>query len=234
VIITSDDLLAPVHESWRACLTDHGDVLADIAGFLNSERAEGRGFLPGEHLVMRALSVPLPEVRVLILGQDPYPTPGHAVGLAFSVAPDISPVPASLRNIFTELSDDIAVPIADSGDLTPWTDQGVLLLNRVLTVTPGAAGSHWGRGWEGITLAVVRELARVSPGFVAVLWGNSAAHVSSELGDAPVLRSAHPSPLSAYRGFFGSRPFSWANRELTRLGFDPVDWSLPAERSARL
>jgi uracil-DNA glycosylase len=234
VIVTSDDLLAPVHESWRACLSDHGDGLADIAGFLNSERAEGRGFLPGEHLVMRALSVPAPNVRVLILGQDPYPTPGHAAGLAFSVAPHVSPVPASLRNIFTELSDDIAVPIADSGDLTPWRDQGVLLLNRVLTVSPGAAGSHRGCGWEGITLAVVRELVRSSPGFVALLWGNSAATLADELGDTPVLRSAHPSPLSAYRGFFGSRPFSWANRELTRLGCDPVDWSLPAERSARL
>jgi uracil-DNA glycosylase len=228
VIVTSDDLLAPVHESWRACLSDHGDVLADIAGFLDSERAEGRGFLPGEHLVMRALSVPAPDVRVLILGQDPYPTPGHAVGLAFSVAPDISPVPASLRNIFTELSTDIAAPIPDSGDLTPWRDQGVLLLNRVLTVAPGEPASHRGRGWESITLAVVRELARVSPGFVAVLWGKPAAEVLAELGAAPALRSAHPSPLSAYRGFFGSRPFSWANRELARLGREPVDWSLPA------
>lgn len=233
MIITSDDLLAPVHESWRACLADHGEALVKIAGFLNSQRAAVRDFLPAPDQVMRALSVPLPEVRVLILGQDPYPTPGHAVGLAFSVAPHVSPVPASLRNIFTELSDDIAVPIPDSGDLTPWTDQGVLLLNRVLTVTPGAAGSHRGRGWEGITLAVVRELVRVSPGFVSVLWGNSAAQVSSELGDAPVLRSSHPSPLSAYRGFFGSRPFSWANRELVRLGRDPIDWSLPAERLAR-
>lgn len=228
MIVTSDDLLAPVHESWRACLSDHGDVLADIAGFLDSERAEGRGFLPGEHLVMRALSVPAPDVRVLILGQDPYPTPGHAVGLAFSVAPDISPVPASLRNIFTELSTDIAAPIPDSGDLTPWRDQGVLLLNRVLTVAPGEPASHRGRGWESITLAVVRELARVSPGFVAVLWGKPAAEVLAELGAAPALRSAHPSPLSAYRGFFGSRPFSWANRELARLGREPVDWSLPA------
>jgi uracil-DNA glycosylase len=139
-----------------------------------------------------------------------------------------------MRNICTELSDDIAVPIADSGDLTPWRDQGVLLLNRVLTVSPGEPGSHRGRGWEDATLAVVRELVRSSPGFVALLWGNSAATLADELGDTPVLRSAHPSPLSAYRGFFGSRPFSWANRELTRLGREPVDWSLPAERSARL
>ncbi len=228
MIVTSDDLLAPVHESWRACLADHGDVLADIAGFLNSERAAGRGFLPATDMVMRALSVPLPEVRVLILGQDPYPTPGHAVGLAFSVAPDISPVPASLRNIFTELSTDIAAPIPDSGDLTPWSDHGVLLLNRVLTVAPGEPGSHRGRGWESITLAVVRELVRASPGFVALLWGNSAATLAPELGDAPVLRSVHPSPLAAYRGFFGSRPFSWANAALTHIGRAPVDWLLPA------
>jgi uracil-DNA glycosylase len=231
VIVTSDDLLAPVHESWHACLADQRDVLVDVAGFLNSQRAAGRDFLPATDLVMRALSVPLPEVRVLILGQDPYPTPGHAVGLAFSVAPDVSPVPASLRNIFTELSADLAVPIPESGDLTPWSHQGVLLLNRVLTVAPGEPGSHRGRGWESITLAVVRELVRVSPGFVAVLWGKPAAQVSFELGAAPALRSPHPSPLSAYRGFFGSRPFSWANRELARLGREPVDWSLPAERS---
>lgn len=215
-------------------MADHGGVLADIADFLNGERAAARDFLPAPHLVMRALSVPVPDVRVLILGQDPYPTPGHAVGLAFSVARDVSPVPASLRNIFTELNVDIATPTPESGDLTPWTDQGVLLLNRVLTVTPGAAGSHRGRGWEGITLAVVRELVRVSAGFVAVLWGKPAAEVSAELGDAPVLRSAHPSPLSAYRGFFGSRPFSWANRELVRLGRDPIDWSLPSESSAHV
>jgi len=231
VIVTSDDLLAPVHESWRACLSDHGDVLADIAGFLDSERAEGRGFLPGEHLVMRALSVPAPDVRVLILGQDPYPTPGHAVGLAFSVAPDISPVPASLRNVFTELVNDASVPMPATGDLSPWASQGVLLLNSVLTVEPGKPGSHRGRGWEDVTLAVVRELVRASPGFVALLWGNSAATLSAELGDTRVLRSAHPSPLSAYRGFFGSRPFSWANAALTQLGRSPVDWSLPEERS---
>ena len=135
-------------------------------------------------------------------------------------------MPASLRNIFAELSADLAMPPPPSGDLTPWTDQGVLLLNRVLTVNPGAAGSHRGRGWEGITAAVVRELVRASPGFVAVLWGNPAARLSADLGTVPVLRSAHPSPLSAYRGFFGSRPFSWANQELGRLGRNPIDWSL--------
>ena len=188
----------------------------------------GRDFLPAANLVLRALSMPVAEVRVLIVGQDPYPTPGHAVGWAFAVAPDVSPVPASLRNVFTELVNDASVPFPATGDLSPWAGQGVLLLNRALTVEPGKPGSHRGRGWEEVTLAVVRELVRSSPGFVALLWGNSAATLADELGDTPVLRSAHPSPLSAYRGFFGSRPFSWANRELTRLGREPVDWSLPA------
>jgi uracil-DNA glycosylase len=231
VIVTSDNLLAPVHESWRACLVDQRNALDDIAEFLNTQQSAGRDFLPAPDLVLRALSIPLPEVRVLILGQDPYPTPGHAVGLAFSVAPDVSPVPPSLRNIFTELSADLAVARPESGDLIPWSDQGVLLLNRVLTVAPGEPGSHRGRGWESITMAIVHELVRVSPGFVAVLWGKPAAQVSAELAGTPLLRSAHPSPLSAHRGFFGSRPFSWANRELARLGREPVDWSLPAEWS---
>ncbi len=196
--------------------------------FLNAEKSVGRDFLPAANLVLRALSMPLADVRVLIVGQDPYPTLGHAVGLAFAVAPDVSPVPASLRNIFTELVDDTAVTRPDTGDLTPWTSQGVLLLNRVLTVEPGEPGSHRGRGWEEVTLAVVRELVRASPGFVALLWGNSAATLAPELGDAPVLRSVHPSPLAAYRGFFGSRPFSWANAALTQIGRAPVDWLLPA------
>ena len=186
--------------------------------------------LPSAPLVMRALAMPLRDVRVLILGQDPYPTPGHAVGLAFSVAPDASPLPASLRNIFTELVDDTSAPRPATGDLTPWTRQGVLLLNRVLTVEPSKPGSHRHRGWEEVTLAVVRELVRASPGFVALLWGNSAATLAAELRDAPVLQSAHPSPLSAYRGFFGSRPFGWANAALTQIGRAPVEWPLPAGR----
>jgi uracil-DNA glycosylase len=177
--------------------------------------------------VLRALSMPVDEVRVLIVGQDPYPTPGHAVGWAFAVAPDVSPVPASLRNIFTELVNDASVPLPATGDLSPWAGQGVLLLNRVLTVEPGEPGSHRGRGWEDVTLAVVRELVRSSPGFVALLWGNSAATLAAELGDAPVLRSAHPSPLAAYRGFFGSAPFTWANRALTQIGRTPIEWLLP-------
>ena len=175
---------------------------------------------------MRALSLPLPDVSVLILGQDPYPTPGHAVGLAFAVSKDVSPLPASLRNILSERASDLAMEMPPTGDLTPWTRQGVLLLNRVLTVSPGAAGSHHGRGWEQVTLAIVRELARRSPGFVALLWGKPAGELALEMPRVPVLRSPHPSPLAAYRGFFGSAPFSWANNALTGLGRAPVDWSL--------
>ncbi len=196
--------------------------------FLNAEKSAGRYFLPAANLVLRALSMPVDEVRVLIVGQDPYPTPGYAVGWAFAVAPDVSSLPASLRNIFRELVDDASVPRPDTGDLSPWAGQGVLLLNRVLTVEPGKPGSHRGRGWEDVTLAVVRELVRSSPGFVALLWGNSAATLAAEMRDAPVLRSAHPSPLAAYRGFFGSAPFTWANRALAQIGRTPIEWVLPS------
>ena len=229
--ITIDDLRAPVHESWHACLSGQEESLASVVAFLNSEKSSGRDFLPSANVVLRALSMPVAEVRALIVGQDPYPTPGSAVGLAFAVASDVSPLPASLRNIFTELVDDVSVSKPATGDLTPWARRGVLLLNRVLTVEPGKQGSHRGRGWEDVTLAVVRELVRSSPGFVAILWGSSAATLADELGHTPVLRSPHPSPLSAYRGFFGSRPFSWANAALTQLGRSPVDWSLLEERS---
>jgi uracil-DNA glycosylase len=231
VSITIDDLRAPVHESWHACLSGQEESLASVVAFLNSEKSSGRDFLPSANVVLRALSMPVAEVRALIVGQDPYPTPGSAVGLAFAVASDVSPLPASLRNIFTELVDDVSVSKPATGDLTPWARRGVLLLNRVLTVEPGKQGSHRGRGWEDVTLAVVRELVRSSPGFVAILWGSSAATLADELGHTPVLRSPHPSPLSAYRGFFGSRPFSWANAALTQLGRSPVDWSLLEERS---
>lgn len=226
--VTIDDLLAPVDVSWHACLAREGEALARVVAFLNDEQLAGRGFLPAPHLVLRALSGPLPEVRVLIVGQDPYPTPGHAAGLAFSVSHHVSPLPPSLRNILTERASDLALTMPTSGDLAPWTHQGVFLLNRALTVSPGAAGSHRGRGWEQVTRAIVRELVDRSPGFVALLWGKPAAELVTELSNVPVLRSAHPSPLAAYRGFFGSKPFSWANTALAALGRSPVDWSLPS------
>ena len=177
--------------------------------------------------MLRAFGTPLYAVRVLIVGQDPYPTPGHAVGLSFSVAPEVRPLPKSLTNIFTELTDDLEVPRPTTGDLSPWAGRGVLLLNRVLTVQPGAPASHRGKGWEQVTEAAIRALATRGGPLVAVLWGRDAQGLAPVLGDVPQIASAHPSPLSASRGFFGSRPFSRANAALTTQGAHPIDWRLP-------
>jgi uracil-DNA glycosylase len=166
-------------------------------------------------------------VRVLIVGQDPYPTPGHPVGLSFSVAPDVRPLPKSLENIFTEFTDDLGLPRPTTGDLSPWAARGVLLLNRVLTVQPGAPASHRGKGWEQVTEAAIKALAARGGPLVAVLWGRDAQGLASMLGDVPQIASAHPSPLSASRGFFGSCPFSRVNAELVAQGGGPVDWQLP-------
>ena len=205
-------------------------VEADIAAmgeFLRAEVLAGRSYLPhGEH-ILRAFSRPLSDVRVLIVGQDPYPTPGHAVGLSFSVAPDVRPLPRSLSNIFAEMQSDLGCDLPTSGDLTPWADQGVFLLNRVLTVTPGAAGSHRGRGWEKVTERAITVLAERGGPLAAILWGRQAQGLAPLLQDVPWVESAHPSPLSAARGFFGSRPFSRVNALLEQLGGSPVDWRLP-------
>jgi uracil-DNA glycosylase len=167
-------------------------------------------------------------VRVLIVGQDPYPTPGHAVGLAFSVAPEVRRLPASLVNIFREYSDDLGFPTPATGDLTPWSERGVLLLNRVLTVQPGKPGSHRGKGWEEVTDQAIRALAaRQTEPLVAILWGRDARTLVPLLEGIPSIESAHPSPYSAANGFFGSRPFSRANHLLEQEGADPVDWKLP-------
>lgn len=217
-----------VHESWLPALARYDDVLADIGQFLRAESAEGRPWAPGGGRILRAFEQPLDDVRVLIVGQDPYPTPGHAVGLSFSVAPDVRPLPRSLSNIFTELVSDLGCPKPSSGDLTPWSEQGVLLLNRVLTVRCGEPGSHRGIGWESITAAAIRALVdRDDAPLVAILWGKDAQALEADLPDVPVITSAHPSPMSADRGFFGSRPFSQANELLEDLGGEPVVWSLP-------
>jgi uracil-DNA glycosylase len=187
--------------------------------------AAGRQVLPAAEHILRAFRQPFDEVRVLIVGQDPYPTPGHPVGLAFSVASDVRPVPRSLANIFTELQDDLGLAAPDNGDLTPWTRHGVLLLNRVLTVRAGEAGSHRRRGWEAVTEQAIRALAARDAPLVAILWGRDAENLAPLLGDTPRIVSAHPSPLSARRGFFGSRPFSRANALLAGQGAAPVDWS---------
>jgi uracil-DNA glycosylase len=197
-----------------------------MGAFLRAEIAAGRSYLPAGENVLRAFSRPMADVRVLILGQDPYPTPGHAVGLSFSVAPDVRPIPRSLANIFKELEADLGVPSAPSGDLTGWFEQGVLLLNRVLTVAPGRPGSHRGKGWEKVTQAAIEALVARGGTLVAILWGRDAQTVIPALGGVPHIASAHPSPMSAANGFFGSRPFSRANAYLTSRESEPIDWDL--------
>lgn len=195
--------------------------------FLRAEVAAGRPFLPAGDHVLRAFKQPFADVRVLIVGQDPYPTPGHAVGLSFSVAPDVRPVPRSLANIYTEYMQDLGLPAPANGDLSPWAEQGVLLLNRALTVQAGAPNSHQGKGWEAVTEQAIRALAERGGPLVAILWGSNARNLKPLLAGAPCIESPHPSPLSAHRGFFGSRPFSRANALLAEQGAPPIDWRLP-------
>ncbi|SEK24822.1 uracil-DNA glycosylase [Rhodococcus maanshanensis] len=222
----------PLDESmeagWAQALAPVAGQISAMQGFLRDEAAQGRDTLPAQENVLRAFRQPFRDVRVLIVGQDPYPTPGHAVGLSFSVAPDVRPVPRSLGNIFAEYTEDLGLPTPDTGDLTPWTEQGVLLLNRVLTVESGRAAAHRGKGWEAVTEQAIRALVARPEAMVAILWGRDAGTLKPMLGDVPVIESAHPSPLSARRGFFGSRPFSRANLLLDELGEKPVDWRLPS------
>ena len=218
-----------VEAGWARALAPVADTVATMGDFLRSEVAAGRKYLPAGANVLRAFQQPFEDVRVLVVGQDPYPTPGHAVGLSFSVAPDVRPLPKSLQNIFREYVDDLGHPPPTSGDLTPWTERGVLLLNRVLTVEPGAPGSHRNKGWEKVTEQAVQALVdRIDQPLVAILWGRDARSLRALLGDeVPAVESAHPSPMSANSGFFGSRPFSKVNEYLEELGDDPVDWRLP-------
>jgi uracil-DNA glycosylase len=212
---------------WEEVLAPVEDRIADLGDFLRAEQAAGRGFLPAGERIFAALEVPFERVRVLLVGQDPYPTPGHPNGLCFSVAPDVRPVPASLRNIFTEYTDDLGHPPPSSGDLTPWVGEGVLLLNRCLTVRPGAPASHRGEGWEQVTDTIIDGLVARGGPMVAVLWGRDARGLAPRLGAVPRIESSHPSPLSAARGFLGSRPFSRVNAALAHQGDDPIDWRLP-------
>jgi uracil-DNA glycosylase len=217
-----------VEAGWAEALAPVAPVISDMGSYLRAELAAGRRYLPAGPNVLRAFTQPFDEVRVLIVGQDPYPTPGHAIGLSFSVSPDTRPIPRSLTNIFREYSTDLGHPTPSTGDLTPWAEQGVLLLNRVLTVAPGDPGSHRDKGWEKVTEQAIRALvARPAAPLVAILWGRDARNLAPLLTDVPLIESAHPSPMSADRGFFGSRPFSRANDLLAELGGDPVDWKLP-------
>ncbi|GAA2748637.1 uracil-DNA glycosylase [Amnibacterium kyonggiense] len=223
--LAGDGLIDP---TWAEALAPvEADVHA-MGDFLRDEVAAGRSYLPAADHVLRAFRTPLPAVRVLVVGQDPYPTPGHPIGLSFAVDPHVRPIPRSLTNIYKELQSDLGVAPVPHGDLTAWTERGVLLLNRVLTVRPGEPASHRGKGWERVTEHAIRTLAARGGPLVAILWGRHAQDLAPLLGDVPRIESAHPSPLSASRGFFGSRPFSRADALLREQGGDGIDWTLPA------
>ena len=217
---------------WAAALDPVTDRIRQMGDFLRAENAAGRGYLPSADRVLRAFTQPFEDVRVLVVGQDPYPTPGHPVGLSFAVDQRVRPLPRSLVNIYREYSQDLGLTPPPHGDLSAWTGSGVMLLNRVLTVAPGEPGSHRRRGWEEITQHAIEALVARDRPLVAILWGRDARSLTPMLGGTPVIASAHPSPLSAHRGFFGSRPFSRTNAELQRMGAEPVDWTLPAARPA--
>ncbi|SKG66245.1 uracil-DNA glycosylase [Mycobacteroides abscessus subsp. massiliense] len=226
--MTARPLAELVDPGWADALGPVADQVTKMGEFLREENSAGRGYLPAGANVLRAFTYPLADVRVLIVGQDPYPTPGHAMGLSFSVAADVRPVPRSLGNIFDEYQSDLGLPKPANGDLTPWSEQGVMLLNRVLTVRPGNPASHRGKGWEIVTECAIRALVARDAPLVAILWGRDAATLKPMLGPSvPTIESVHPSPLSASRGFFGSKPFSRANELLVGLGAQPVDWRLP-------
>ena len=218
-------LMAP---DWAAALAPVDEQVAAMGRFLREELAAHRPYLPTGENVFRAFRRPLADVRVLIVGQDPYPTPGHPIGLSFAVEAHVRPIPRSLANIYTELGDDLDLDLPAHGDLTAWADAGVMLLNRVLTVQPGASASHRGKGWEQVTQCAIEALVARGGPLAAILWGRDAQSLKPTLGGTPYVESVHPSPLSASRGFFGSRPFSRVNALLVEQGGEPVDWRLPA------
>ncbi|MET9950050.1 uracil-DNA glycosylase [Streptomyces sp. NPDC006339] len=225
--MTARPLSELVEPGWAQALAPVAGQVAQMGDFLRAEIAAGRTYLPAGQHVLRAFQQPFDDVRVLIVGQDPYPTPGMAIGLSFAVAPEVRSLPGSLENIFRELNTDLGLPRPSNGDLTPWTRQGVLLLNRALTTAPRKPGAHRGAGWETVTEQAIRALAARGKPLVSILWGRDARNARPLLGDLPAVESAHPSPMSADRGFFGSRPFSRTNELLVRQGAEPVDWRLP-------
>ena len=225
--MTPRPLAELVHPEWAEALAPVAPAIAAVGEFLRGEVAAGRGYLPAGGDVLKAFTYPLSAVRALIVGQDPYPTPGHPIGLAFAVERHVRPLPRSLSNIYRELRDDLDLVPPGHGDLTAWCDSGVLLLNRVLTVRPGSPGAHRGIGWEAITEHAIRALVARGTPLVAILWGRDAQRLEPLLGATPIVKSVHPSPLSANGGFFGSRPFSRANALLEAQGAAPIDWRLP-------
>lgn len=224
-------LLDDVAPDWAEALRPVAPIIDRLDDELLATAAPGT-VLPARDDVLRVFREPLADVKVLVVGQDPYPTPGHAMGLSFSVQQHVRPLPRSLANIVTELRDDLGLPAPAHGDLTAWSQQGVMLCNRVLTVAAGDAGSHRRLGWEKVTDRAIEALVERGGPLVAVLWGRDAASLRPALGDVPVVESAHPSPLSARRGFFGSRPFSRVDELLVAQGAEPVDWSLPVSDDA--
>ena len=207
------DLIRLLPKSWHEFVDL--DLLAQISKNLTSS------FIPEQQSIFRALQISPDKVSVVIVGQDPYPNAKHAMGLAFSTPAGVAPLPKSLKNIFTELNNDLSID-RSNGDLSDWANQGVLLLNRSLTVEPGKSDSHSNLGWQNFTEKIIQAAA--SNGALAILWGNESQKVSNLFADNDVFKSAHPSPLSAYRGFFGSKPFSKVNKRLIEKGLTPIKW----------
>jgi uracil-DNA glycosylase len=206
-----------VHSSWKPVVEPFS---ADIARILAT--VQGSSIAPAKDQIFAALEVPLTEVRCVIVGQDPYPTAGNAHGLAFSIPDEVRKIPASLQNIFKELHTDLGLAIPQSGNLEKWRDQGVLLLNRILTTEVGRSNAHGNLGWQEITKSIAEAAANQNA--VAILWGKEAQALAPVFKES--ISSVHPSPLSAYRGFFGSKPFSKVNEALMRIGREPIDWRL--------
>lgn len=206
-----------VHSSWLTVLEPFSDEISRIL-----DTVKDSVLTPSRDQVFAALELPLSEVKCVIVGQDPYPTAGNAHGLAFSVSRDVERIPASLQNILKELHSDLDLEIPNSGNLEKWRDQGVLLLNRILTTEVGQSNAHQHLGWQPITQAIAEAAA--AQGAVGILWGREAAKLAPLFEDSII--SVHPSPLSAYRGFFGSKPFSRVNEILKGKGLDPIDWKL--------
>jgi uracil-DNA glycosylase len=211
-----------MHPSWQTALAGQRELLAEIEAKVSTDAAVA----PALPMVMRAFEQSVDSVRVLIVGQDPYPSAGHAIGLSFAVAPEVSPLPRSLQNMMRELRDDLGRDVTTGGELERWSNQGVMLLNRHLTTSSGQSAAHFDAGWSRFTDAAISVLNR-SRGrkLVAILWGNEAISLQRLLPDVQVISSAHPSPLSARKGFFGSKPFSRTNEALKFVGEQPIDWS---------
>ena len=211
-----------MHPSWQQALAGQRDLLDQIEANVSTDAAVA----PAMPMVMRAFEQDIDLVRVLLVGQDPYPGPGHAIGLSFAVAPEVSPLPRSLQNMMRELRDDLGREVSNGGDLQRWSQQGVMLLNRHLTTSSGTSAAHFDAGWARFTDAAISVLNRArGRKLVAILWGNEAIALQRLLADVQVVSSAHPSPLSARRGFFGSKPYSKTNEALKFVGEQPIDWS---------